>query len=508
MMNKNTFPKGLIVSCQALEGNPLRNSERLAVMAKCAMLGGASAIRANGVHDIAAMRGEVTIPIIGIDKQKDDTGRTVITPTFEGAKAIHDAGADIIALDGTFYPSTLREDLATMIRRIHDELHCLVMADISTFEEAVGAAKCGADAVSTTLAGYIPGAMHTEEGLYTPDFALLHRILDAKLGVAVVAEGRFWNGADVTAAFEMGVDAMVIGKAVTNPVAITKYYVKCVEKAKNVQAVPTETVNEDTRHIAEGTTAEMLYMINNADATVAAAVRHCIPQIARLADAAVGCIENGGRMIYCGCGTSGRLGIIDAAECPPTYGLSPETITAVIAGGYGAIVNAAEGCEDSAMRADAAFEEKNVTAKDLVIGISAAGKPAFVMQFMKRAKELGCKVGAIVNNADTPMEALADYPVTVFTGAEVIRGSTRMKAGTAQKMILAMLSTTVCIKLGHVMGNYMVNMTVSNEKLQKRAVGMISDLCEVDADTALTLLNENGKNVKAAVRAYFEGKKA
>lgn len=228
------FVKGLIVSCQALEGNPFRDSELLAVMAQAAELGGAKAIRANGVEDIAAIRKKVSIPIIGIDKRKDETGRTVITPDFQGAKAIAEAGADIIALDATFCTSSIRQDTATLIREIHEKLHLQVMADISTLEEAVAAADAGADAISTTLAGYIPGALHTEEELYTPNFALLEAILAKNLPCAVIAEGRFWRGEDVRKAFDMGIDGMVIGKAITNPMAITKYFNACIQPNCNV----------------------------------------------------------------------------------------------------------------------------------------------------------------------------------------------------------------------------------------------------------------------------------
>ena len=155
------FPKGLIVSSQALEGNPLRNSEYLAVMAEAAAVGGASAIRANGVEDITEMRKRVSIPIIGIDKRKDSSGRTVITPDFEGAKRVVEAGANIIAMDVTDYPSDIAEDRKTLIDRLHNELGVMVMADISTASEAKKAADMGVDAVSTTLAGYVPVALHT-----------------------------------------------------------------------------------------------------------------------------------------------------------------------------------------------------------------------------------------------------------------------------------------------------------------------------------------------------------
>ena len=225
------FPKGLIVSSQALEGNPLRDSETLAIMAEAAEIGGASAIRANGVEDITAMRRRVKIPIIGIDKRKDETGRTVITPNFAGAEAIVKAGANIVAMDVTSYPSSLCENRAELIRRIHDELGVMVMADISTAQEAQAAAEMGVDAVSTTLAGYIPGAMHSEQELYVPNLQLLSDIVAMKLPCHIVAEGRLWTREDVAKAFEIGAHAVVIGKAITNPIAITRFFKSAVPES-------------------------------------------------------------------------------------------------------------------------------------------------------------------------------------------------------------------------------------------------------------------------------------
>ena len=222
------FPRGLIVSSQAAEGNPLRNSEYLAVMAEAAVVGGAKAIRANGVEDISEMRKRFSVPIIGIDKRKDSSGRVVITPDFEGAKRVADAGATIIAMDVTDYPSDISEDRKTLIDRIHNELGLLVMADISTAEEAKKAADMGVDAVSTTLAGYVPGALHTAEELYVPNIALVKEIADMKLPCALVVEGRLWERSDVIKVFELGADAIVIGKAITNPMAITRYFLSAV----------------------------------------------------------------------------------------------------------------------------------------------------------------------------------------------------------------------------------------------------------------------------------------
>lgn len=206
----------------------MRNSEYLAVMAEAAEKGGAKAIRANGMDDIIEIRKRVSVPIIGIDKRKDSSGRTVITPDFAGAKRVAEAGATIIAMDVTDYPSDITEDRRTLIERIHNELGLLVMADISTAEEAKKAADMGADAVSTTLAGYVPGALHTADELYVPNFSLIEEIANLHLPCTLVAEGRIWEKADLQKAFELGADAVVIGKAVTNPMAITRYFVSAV----------------------------------------------------------------------------------------------------------------------------------------------------------------------------------------------------------------------------------------------------------------------------------------
>ena len=219
------FPKGLIVSSQALEGNPMKSTEKLASMAEAAAIGGASALRIDGAEMVRELKKRTSIPLIAIHKIRDASGRIVITPNFAAAKELCEAGADIIALDATFYPSELKEDTAELIRRIHEELGAMVMADISTAEEARAAAEMGADAVSTTLAGYVPGALHSKEELYTPNYALIREIADMQLPCDLVAEGRFWTPESVVEAMHIGADAVVIGKAITNPMAITKYFV-------------------------------------------------------------------------------------------------------------------------------------------------------------------------------------------------------------------------------------------------------------------------------------------
>lgn len=266
----------------------------------------------------------------------------------------------------------------------------------------------------------------------------------------------------------------------------------------------TEDQNPRTIGISEATTEEMLEMINYEDSLVADIVKKCIPDISKLVDAGYNAIKNGGRIVYCGCGTSGRLAVADAAEIPPTYGVSNEFISAVIAGGVNAIVNASEGCEDDEEKGRAAFLNTGCGAGDLIIGISAAGRAPFVLSFMREAKKHGCIIGAITNNEGTPMEQEADIAVVALTGAECIKGSTRMKAGTSQKMVLNMFSTAVFIKYGCVYQNYMINMAVSNSKLKNRAIVTVSDITSLDKDEASALLEKNDWIIRDALREYFK----
>lgn len=225
------FKKGLIVSSQAREGNPFyQDAEGLAKLAYAAELGGAVALRADGVKEISAMKKLVSIPIIGINKQYDSTGRIVITPTFESAKEVYEAGADLIAMDMTFQESDIREDIGETVRRIHEELGIPVMADIACAEEAVRAAKLGADLVSTTLAGYLPGKEFAPNEKYVPDFELIESILkDERITCPVIGEGRFWTPEALKKGIDMGLYGVVIGKAITNPMAITEYFVSVLK---------------------------------------------------------------------------------------------------------------------------------------------------------------------------------------------------------------------------------------------------------------------------------------
>ena len=493
--------KGLIVSSQALDGNPLKNSESLSVMAEAAEKGGAVAIRANGYLNIIAMKNRVKVPVIGLNKFKDKTGTTIITPNFDSAKEIADAGADVIALDATFRKSEIKDDVKTLIERIHNELHLPVLADISTAEEAIYAEQVGADYISTTLAGYTADKPYAPEEKYLPDFEVIAKILNSGVKVPVIAEGRFWNASDLSQAMQMGCHAIVIGKAITNPMAITEYFCQAVKAGLDARAhaPSTEDRNEGTKDIDTLSTYDILKKINREDGTVAAKVKAALPAIEKTINGIFDNFASGGRILYCGAGTSGRLSVADAAECSPTYGVPNDRVVATMAGGNDAVFNASENKEDSYEGGVAAATALSVTAKDTVIGVSANGNAQFCLGFMAHAKACGAQTVAIVNNVNTKMAAAADYAIEVLTGAEVVKGSTRMKAGTAQKMVLNMLTTTLFIKSGCVISNLMVNIKPNNVKLKARAAVMLSILTGKDEEQCTKILQENGWSIRAAL---------
>ena len=500
---KTILKKGLIVSSQALDGNPLKNPDYLSVMAEAAEKGGAVAIRANGYDNIVAMKNRVTVPVIGLNKFQDKSGTTIITPSFDSAKEIAKAGADVIALDATFRKSEIKEDVKTLIERIHNELHLPVLADISTVEEAVYAEKVGADYVSTTLAGYTQDKPYAPEEKYLPNFEVIDKILNSGIKIPVIAEGRFWNPSDLVQAMQMGCYGIVIGKAITNPMAITQYFCQAVQAGMDSRArvEKTEDRNEGTKDIDRLSTYDILKKINREDGTVAAKVKAALLAIAKTVDGIYANFASGGRILYCGAGTSGRLAVADAAECAPTYGVANDRVVATMAGGKDAVFNASENKEDSYEDGVAAAQGLQITAKDTVIGVSANGNAQFCLGFMAHAKERGAKTVALTNNLHTTMAAAADYAIEVLTGAEVVKGSTRMKAGTAQKMVLNMMSTALFVKSGCVISNLMVNINPNNVKLKNRAVSMLSILTGKEEEECRKLLEENGWSIRAALNA-------
>lgn len=252
----------------------------------------------------------------------------------------------------------------------------------------------------------------------------------------------------------------------------------------------TEGRNPKTTYIDRLDTAGILGLINDEDATVAGAVRKELPTIARVVDVIVAALQNGGRLIYTGAGTSGRMAVIDAAECYPTFGIPDGMVQAVMAGGEKAFVRAIEGAEDDEQAGKADIGKLKVTDRDVVCGISASGNAPYVVGTLKAAKLIGAATVSVVNNINTKMEAVSDINVFLDTGEEVIKGSTRMKAGSSQKICLNMISTACMIKLGRVYENLMVDMRATNNKLVKRAVSMVCEVCgcnHVEAEKTLEL---------------------
>ncbi|RRN76827.1 N-acetylmuramic acid 6-phosphate etherase [Pseudoxanthomonas sp. SGD-10] len=262
------------------------------------------------------------------------------------------------------------------------------------------------------------------------------------------------------------------------------------------------TESESTyRDLDKMSVSELLTNINKEDMTVPQAVNRVLGDIEKLVTAIVEKMSKGGRLFYIGAGTSGRLGVVDASECPPTFGVDFEKVIGIIAGGDGAIRRAVEFAEDDTEQAWKDLEEFDINQGDVVIGIAASGYTPYVVGGLEKANEYNITTGCVVCNTGSPIAALAQYPVEVVVGPEFITGSTRMKAGTAQKLVLNMISTTVMIKLGHVQGNKMVDMQLTNVKLFERGARMIVLETGVDEATAKELLGEY-KSVRKAVEAY------
>jgi len=245
---------------------------------------------------------------------------------------------------------------------------------------------------------------------------------------------------------------------------------------------------------------EILTGINNEDKIVPQAVEQALPQIEKLAAAVADRMSKGGRLFYIGAGTSGRLGVVDASECPPTFGVSFDMVVGIIAGGDTAIRKAVEFAEDNATQAWIDLQEYHINEKDSLIGLAASGTTPYVIGGLNTARQHGVLTGCIVCNEGGPIVAESDYPVEVVVGPEFLTGSTRMKSGTAQKLVLNMLSTTVMIRLGRVKGNKMVDMQLTNHKLVDRGTQMVMDELNIDHDEAADLLKRYG-SVRKAVEA-------
>lgn len=267
----------------------------------------------------------------------------------------------------------------------------------------------------------------------------------------------------------------------------------------------TEQVNKNSKHIDEMETLEMLKIINQEDQKIAIAVKDVLPTIARAVDCIYEKMCVGGRLIYIGAGTSGRLGVLDASECPPTYGVEPTLIQGLIAGGKIAVTTAVEGAEDSKNLAIDDLKNIQLRSQDVVCGIAASGRTPYVIGGLEYARKIGCPTISICCVKNGLVSNYARYPIEVIVGPEVITGSTRMKAGTAQKMVLNMLSTTAMIKMGKVYGNLMVDVQPTNQKLKNRAINIVQQALDMSEEHAKKLLLESDNNVKTAILKGLTG---
>ena len=267
----------------------------------------------------------------------------------------------------------------------------------------------------------------------------------------------------------------------------------------------TESRNHHSEHIDTLSTLEMLKVINNEDKKVPFAVEATLPHIARLVDKVVTAFSQGGRLIYCGAGTSGRLGILDASECPPTYGTPHDMVIGLIAGGHKAILQAVENAEDNVQLGAEDLHQLNFNAKDVLVGIAASGRTPYVIGALEYARSLGAVTGAISCNPDSPIAQRADIAITPIVGPEVVTGSSRMKAGTAQKLVLNMITTGAMIKMGKVFGNLMVDVEATNAKLIERQIRIVMQATECDRATAEQALAQCQRHCKTAILMILAG---
>jgi len=261
----------------------------------------------------------------------------------------------------------------------------------------------------------------------------------------------------------------------------------------------TEQRNPATEEIDTKSSREIVELINNEDHRVAPIVREELDHVARAVDIVVAAFRNGGRLIYVGAGTSGRLGVLDASECPPTFGTDPQMVQGIIAGGYGALVVAVEVPEDLAENGARDLQERNLTAKDVVCGLAASRRTPYVLAAVEYARQLGCKTLYVTCTPREEIKFPVDAAICPVVGPEVVMGSTRMKAATAQKMVCNMITTTAMIRLGKVYGNMMVDLQMNSKKLQERSKRVVMMVTGVDYDQAARVLEQSGGHVKTAI---------
>ena len=272
--------------------------------------------------------------------------------------------------------------------------------------------------------------------------------------------------------------------------------------AIDLKKISTESRNPNTLDIDEISTIKILDKINNEDQIIAPKIKEKLSDISLVVDEVYEKLKNGGRLIYMGAGTSGRIGIIDAVECPPTFGVDYEMVQCLMAGGKDAFVKAKEGAEDNKELGIRDLKDIHLSSKDFVIGIAASGRTPYVIGGIEYAKKIGAKTACITTSSNSILASLVDYKIEIVVGPEVITGSTRMKSGTCQKMVCNMISTSVMIKLGKVYSNLMVDVKPTNEKLIQRSLNIIHEITDVSLDEARILLDKY-HTIKKVIFHYF-----
>jgi N-acetylmuramic acid 6-phosphate etherase len=270
-------------------------------------------------------------------------------------------------------------------------------------------------------------------------------------------------------------------------------------------ALVSETRNPETMDLDNLSTLEMVTKFNQQDATVAEAVRLTLPDVAKAVDAAAASLSAGGRLIYLGAGTSGRLGVLDASECPPTFGVPHGLVVGLIAGGPGALLKAVEGAEDNAQLGVSDLQALDLKPQDMVVGIAASGRTPYVIGALRYARQLGCHTAAVSCNPASPIAHEAEIAISPVVGPEALTGSTRLKSGTAQKLVLNMISTGAMVRIGKVYQNLMVDMQATNIKLVDRACRMVCQATGCSAEEAETALKQTQYEVKTAILMVLSG---
>jgi len=271
------------------------------------------------------------------------------------------------------------------------------------------------------------------------------------------------------------------------------------DQASLLQYLTTESQNEASQGFDTKSALDIARIINHEDAKVAAAVKKAIPEIAQVIDQVARSLRDGGRLIYVGAGSSGRIAALDSSECPPTYSSAPGQVQYIMAGGPKALASAVEVNEDSEELGQRDIARRRPTRKDVVIGLSASGRTPYVVSAVAYARARGANTAAVTCNQGTPLAAAADIAIVAEVGAEVVSGSTRMKAGTAQKMILNMITTGAMTRLGYVYDNLMVNVHMKNAKLVERGIRVLMRVCNIDRDAAIRTIKSAGKSIPIAV---------